>query len=296
MMQVSNFNQRPLDVSQVFTSGIKFDFILDVREDITSRYVELPEFRLSEAPWKIKMYKKSIGKEDKKKEFISIHLVSCLETEDRWSCEARAMFKLNNTDENNSLIQHLPKQKFDNNCKDYGIESFIEWNEFIRNFVYKDKAYFEIKIFANPLLRGGQINIEETGKVVHHMIKDVSNLGESYSDEFDLRGIKWRIVTKRNEENLEAYLCIPDESTLDINWSWKTNVTFKLIPFNREKSAPVEIKFTEVFRWGMNSWGTHLMKWADFIDPNKFYVARDSAILFAYLNVEPAEPLWNHDL
>lgn len=294
MMQMADFNQRPAHGSEVFCSGIVFNCTIDVREDIKSKKIELPEFQLSGVLWQVGMWKKSIGPDDNRKEVIAIYLTSSMGTQEKWSCEAQASFKLCNADDNNSMIQYLPKQKFSNNSTSYGIESFIEWNEFIQHFVYKDKAMFEIKIFANPLLCKGPIEIEETGRVVRHTIKNVSKLGECHSDEFIVRGMKWIVVTKRNDSNLEAYLVIPNENDLDKNWSWKAHVVFKLMSFDRNV-RPVQIAFNEVFRWGMNSWGIHVMKWAEFIDPKKHFVAHDSAILFTDLRVEPAEPLWDSD-
>lgn len=292
VMRLANCSTEQLD-SGVLHSGILFNFSLDVRKDMKSKYAELPKLNLSNIDWKIIISVKSIEQNDKKEEVIGIYLKCCFETGQKWSCEAKAAFKLNTAGEKDSLLQELPTQNFNNDCSTYGVESFIEWNDFVRNYVKKDKAHFEIELLSNPLMLGGPIDIEKVGRVFNYMIKNVSKLGEHASDEVIVRNIKWKVVAKKTNDSLEAYLVIPNENELDVNWSWEAKAKFTLLSFNR-KIKPLHWKFSEVFRWGANSWGIHLMKWADFVDPQKYYVARDSAILVTDLTVEPAEPIWKH--
>lgn len=293
---MDNFDANFMPV-EIHRSGVIVRVTISILNDlITGKAIELPDFRLSDVTWNIKILKKSASS-DENTDVIAIHLISKFDNDtNKWSCDARAVFKLhpiqNETQEKKSIIKCLPKQTFTNDCCEYGIENFIEWDHFVEHYVDRNKATFEMEIYANPLLQTALQDIQETGTVFHFMIKNVSTAEVSCSNEFSVRGVRWKVRAQKHNDQLAVYLCAA-ENDLDINWLWKTTVTFKLLPFN--KNEAVEKTFGETFRWGSATWGTTLLKWADFIDPTKKYVANDCAIIFCGLIVHAPEPCWEID-
>lgn len=277
----------------VFRSGGVSNFTLNVIDDMQSKMVELPELRFSDVNWKIRLVKKSIG-DNTKLDVISIYLVSYISDNTvKWSCEARAVFKLlqiKNDIENSSIVKYLPKQLFTNDFCVHGIENFIEWNQFIEHYVFAQKAFFEIEIYANPSLRG--FPIQEIGSVFRFMITNVSSFVTSRSADVRLQGIRWHVRVQKQCNHLAVYLCA-QEDDLDLNWCWNVTATFKLMSFERDE--PVKKSFHQVYRWGVISWGTNLIKRDDFVDRNQHYVVNDSAIIFCELRVHPAKPMWQID-
>lgn len=283
-----------LHISKIHRSGVAVNVVINILDDIERRSVELPDFRLSDSSWSIKLERKSLCS-DRKTDVIAIYLRSRFEdnVDARFSCDARAVFKLfppqNGTME--TIIKYLSKQKFNSDCNEHGIDNFIEWNHFLENYVHKNRACFRFEIYTNPLLRTSPRDMQEIGTAFHFVMKSVSTGEVTHSDEFNLRGIRWKIRAQRQNDELAVYLC-GAEDDFDINWYWKTTVTFKLLSFYGES---VERTISQIFRWGTVTWGTNLISWSDFMDPTRHYIANDSAIIFCSLVIHAPKPMWEID-
>lgn len=268
-----------------------FRFTADV-SNLASNAVESSEIKLSNLNWKVKLQKASIG--DNSKEVLGVSLVA--EIDDKtmdWSCEAQTTFKLLRTDGklDQSIVKYLPKRKFSNEEPSHGFDEFIDWNEFLEQFVDRNKAIFNVEISAEPSIRSRGLDIDRNYAKYRVMIEHIDELSNpgSFSPETIVRGIRWTINARKNGDKCSLYL-YADERDMDMNWFYEVDATFRLLPFD-EDDQPIERSFTRKFCHGMSSRGfSEFVTWAKFVD--KRYTQGHRAIIEVELKMKDAEPRW----
>lgn len=258
-----------------------------------------PEIKLSKLSWKVKLCKRIKCVNNCDESFIDIFLV-CEPSPDisisKWSCKVCAVVKLLPFESaDKAIIKRMPKKEFSNKCLLHGIYEFCSWNDFVdakNRYINEGEATFEVEILTNPLNCIKTMAMEQTSTKLRVIVENVSKLGNSYSPEVIVRGIRWKIQTRKEDDHFAVYLWAVEDD-MDMNWCWEVEYSFKLLSFN-SKIEPVDCKTTsDVFRWGTPSWGYgKLIKFTEFMDPRKRYVRNDTAILEVKFAVKAPKPLW----
>ncbi|XP_055319202.1 uncharacterized protein LOC129576970 [Sitodiplosis mosellana] len=254
-----------------------------------------PEIKLSKLSWKIKLCKQMSDDVN----FLGIFLV-CEPPSDigiaKWLCNVRVVFKLLSfASTEKEIIRLFSKKEFNQECLSHGVGEFCLWNDLLESknqYVRDNEATFEVEILTNPLNCIKMMEIEQMSVKLRVVVENVSKLGNTYSPEVIVRGIRWRIQTRKEDEHFAVYLWAIEED-MDMNWCWEVEYSFKLLSFN-SKIEPVDCKTTsDVFRWGTPSWGYgKLIKWSEFMDPKKRFVRNDTAIIEVKFAVKSPKPLW----
>lgn len=247
--------------------------------------MESQEIRVSDVNWKIQLQKKPIGN-DGGKMAVGVYLVSTFD-EANLSCNAQATFKLlrNDNQIDQAVVKYLQKQKFTNLNHTHGFEQFVDWTDFMADFVSEGKATFHIELSAEPSQRLAQSNIEQECAKLRVSLENVSTLEESCSPEIVVRGIKWFA------RFFYVFLCA-DKLDMDKNWSYDVDCTFTLLA-PRQKGEDDFIKCTSKDFNDVDDWGfKYFMKWSKFIDS---YVIGNKANFIIEFKVHEPKPMWTLD-
>lgn len=271
-----------------------FQFKVNI-ESLEAGEILSPEVKLSNLSWKIKLCRLSINDVN----YIDISLV-CVPPSDiavaNWSCDVRATFKLLSfASTEKEIVKRLSKKKFDKDSLTHGIGQFCMWNDLIvpkNQYICDNEATFEVEILSNPLNCIKTRSMDQTATKLRLIVENVSKLGNTYSPEVIVRGIRWKIQTRKEDDYFAVYLWAVEDD-MDMNWCWQVEYSFKLLSFN-SKVESIDCKTTsDIFRWGTPSWGYgKLIKWSEFVDNKKRFVRNDTAILEVKFAVKPAKPLW----
>lgn len=270
-------------------------------DDLETGKIESPDICVSKIPWKIQLLKRSIS-ESNDASYLDVYLVgstpSNIDATTKWSCDVRAIFKLLSKAPGKGIVKHFTKKQFSHKCLSHGISEFVPWDELLEaknQYIYENEVTFEIKILANPLNCAKSMQMEQISTKLRVIVENISKLGNAYSPEVMVRGIRWKIQTKKEEEFFAVYLWAVEED-MDMNWCWEVEYSFKLLSFN-SKIEPIDCKSTsDVFRWGTPSWGYgKLIKWSELVDPKRRFVRNDTAIVEVKFTVKSPKPLWECD-
>lgn len=268
-----------------------FRFTVDVTK-LSSEPIESSEVKLSNIDWKVKLEKSN---ENSNK--LGIYLVSKLdENADNWSCEAQATFKLlpNDMDKmEQSIVKYLSKKKFSNYKRSHGFHEFVEWNEFLEHFVNEENvASFEVEISTEPSMRTiKRLGVDQKYAKFRVIVEDVSKLDACFSPETVVRGIRWKLLTRKKAENLSAFLWAENDD-IGVDWSYKVEFSLELTSFD-ENIPSKKIKLTHRYRRETNDWGyDKFLSWTDFTDTKNNYVQNDRARFIVEMKVDEPEPQW----
>lgn len=269
-------------------------------DDFELGEIESTEVILSKVPWKIKLVKRSTSENNNNVNVLDIILVgappSDITKTTKWSCEVKASIKLlalNST--GTEIVKHFVKKQFNNKCLSHEINDFVSWEELLdekNQYVEENEVTFEIGIQTNPLNCIEPMAMEQTSTKARVIVENVSKLGNAYSPELLVRGIRWKIQTKKEDDFFAVYLWATEED-MDMNWCWEVEYSFKLLSFN-SKVEPIDCKITsDFFRWGTPSWGYgKLIKWTELLDSKRRFVRNDTAIIEVKFAVKAPKPLW----
>ncbi len=242
---------------------------------------------LNNVKWRVVLRKKSTA--------LAVYLIADYENNEKeWSCDAQAAIKLFQKDGHGlkCVMKELPKTTFERSNPLLGID-FIEWDDFLQNHVHEKKAKLEIEISTGNLTRKTATRCDKNhvSGTFHFIIKDAKNLTECYSSFVTLQGVRWKIFCGKIGEFLAVYL-YGNENDIDINWSYRVYVQFKLVSF-KEDVAPIAFDMEHEFGADLNQGLREFLKWTDFVDENKRYISRNQANLFVGLRVEAPTPIWD---
>ncbi|XP_031632842.1 uncharacterized protein LOC116346777, partial [Contarinia nasturtii] len=258
--------------------------------------IETPEIKLSKLHWKIKLNKRSTSESNNDTDEIDVSLV-CEPSSDInktiWSCNALAVFKLVSSKQ--EIVKTLSNKEFNSKHLSHTINGFVPWNELLNvenQYMNENEVSLDIEIQTNPLCCIKAMAMEQSSTKLRLIVESVSKLGNVYSPEVILRGIRFKIQTRKEDEHFAVYLWAVEDD-MDMNWCWEVFYSFKLLSFNN-KVEPIDCKTTsDIFRYGCPSWGYgRLIKWSEFIDPKKRFVRNDTAIIEIEFTVKPPKPLW----
>lgn len=265
-----------------------FRFTFDISQ-LDVNPIESSEIELSDVNWKIQLRKNST--DDGSKVNLGVYLVSTFDDgAPSLSCNAQASFKLlrNDNEIGQSIVKYLRKQKFSNLQQAHGFDEFIEWNEFLAHFVTDSKAIFKIEISAEPLQRLIITTIEQEYAKLHVVVKAVSELIMCDSPVIVVRGIKWKVSIRKNDDDLAIFLCA-DKSELGKNWFYKVECTFQLLSLCDDDS--VKKVTTTNFHYDAFDWGyAHFIKMSEFTS-RRFTLANKANFIVEFKVHEP-RPLW----
>lgn len=290
-----------------------FTFSADVK-NLVMTHEESSAFRLNNMQWKIKICKTAAGCvavylvcEDKSflPQFLKklswwanyLLKISLLDT-DKWSCETQTQFKLlHKSGENNrSVVKSLLKQTFSHAKPCHGIEHFMEWNEFMEDFVVNNEATLQIEILSKPLMFESIIastsNIDQSYCKFRVLIENVSKFRFVSSRKVVLRGIRWYISIRKKGNHLSIYLCYITKD-MPLNWYYKVNATLSLLSYH-EDSPPLRRFIEGNFRRELyaNCGYPNFISWESFIDTNNGYVHNNCATLEFKIKVDEPKELW----
>lgn len=268
-----------------------FYFSINV-QNLTSTNVRSSELILSDVKWKVNIARKSSG-------YVAVYLESELDkiaTDDKWSCEAQAAFKLHHKDGQNdkSIVKYLSRQEFTDENPCCGIEEFIEWNEFVEHFVVDNEATFEIEISTNPKkpTPTPASNVDQRCVKFRVMIENVSQLKTIHTPEIVVGGLRWKVKIQKGIGTLGIFLCT-NTNDMTSNWSYNVNAIFTLFSYRKDTPSLIG-RFERNFRRELScDWGyPKLISWEDFIDKDKNYVLDDCVNLEFEVKVDKPKANW----
>lgn len=136
---------------------------------------------------------------------------------------------------------------------------------------------------VNPVLHRKYEPIDANSTAFYVIVENVTGLGEVYSNEVVVRGIRWKLLTKKANSNLALYL-YADKNDLEFYWGHEIKVTVTLISFN-STGSPSQA-YIHNFHKRENNWGwPQFLSWSDFTSSNNKYVIDNTAIIRVDLSV-----------
>lgn len=259
---------------------------------MNTKCVDSSKVTLSNVSWWIKFCKRT---NENKTDVLDLSLMSSFDDSEKsleWSCETRANLKLLQMDDQikHSIEKSVKSRQFSSANPSYTILDFIEWDDFLKNYAKDSEATFEMEIQTGPLKRVLLSDIEQTSTKMHVILKNVSKLGETFSPEVTLRGIKWRVRTKKLDDFLSVSLQA-SESDLEMNWMYQVNCSFTLLSF-KKSVEPITYTFNSQYRHDSREFGLRqFVNWTSFVDNDLKYVHNDKAILLVEFKVEEPKSL-----
>lgn len=281
---------KELTKSELCSFGSIFRYTLNITE-LNAGCVESSKTMLSNEFWWIKFCRRST---ESNNNAIDISLMSSFDEnpKNNWSCESKANIKLlpSDSQKSKSIVKSVPNRKFHRSNSSHDIPDFIEWNAFLEDYVQNAEATFEIEIATGPLKREPLSDVEQTYQKFHIFLKNVSNLGEDWSPEVIVRGIKWRV----HSQNINNFLSVSLQAAkndLEMNWSYDVNCTFTLLTF-KKNAKPLKYNFMSIFRRESSEFGfPEFLSWNTFVDKSSDYVHNDRAIILVEFKVEEPKSL-----
>lgn len=222
---------------------------------------------------------------------LSISLESVFTKEnDKWSCDAEIVFKLLKGEKGKEDKKANLKKTFNVADKVHRIENLVAWEEFKANYLKGDIATFEVQLKTTVQKRTSSLEPISTKFFVKS--KDVTKTSDTFSPEVSVRGIRWRVLTKKGDSGFSIFLYANDDD-MDINLSWEVEATFTLLSTKEEGSVTKSFKHT--FLWRHFNWGyANFIAWDDFTNKDKGFLVNDLAIVKIELIVnEPKHILPN---
>lgn len=271
------------------TLGTVFEFRANVSSLINQEFVQSSPIPLNNLVWTVELTKNNHA------ESLQVDLKSASNTTmPYWTCEVYAAIKLlhKDGDESKTVTTHLDKTEYSNVKNEYINTNFIDWKDFLENYVKNNEAIFEIELSMYPLNCKKPSDINQLYQRLHIVLDNVSKLKEINSSVMLLRGINWQIRIEQNEDNLTAFLSA-EEHDLDMSSSYKVNGFFKLLSFDSDKEASVKM-FNHEIRRGSSRVRTLLLDWAS--NENAPYVENDRINLLVEFKVETPKSLWANEI
>lgn len=270
--------------------GTVFHFIVNV-DDLEANCVESPDVMLSGVAWRVKFCKGSHVKEGKDTDVVDFFISSAYKNNEvPWSCEASVVLRLFHKDDpkNNTMTLKLKKQTFSN--KKLQLSASLSWDTFLEQYVQDNEATFEIEMLTTPLILKTPSDVEQINTQFQVVLNNVSKIRDIFSSIVIVRGIKWRIHTKIQEnETLSIHLQAVD---IDLNWSYAVRAFFSILSF-KKNGAAFDYKFDYTFsRESPEGGSPNIMSWNEFFDRKNKYVLNDKSILLVKFEVEDPKPLW----
>lgn len=271
--------------------GTVFEFRANVSSLVNQEYIQSSPIPLNNLVWTVELTKNSHA------ESLQVVLKSVSNTTlPYWTCEVYAVIKLfhKDGDETKAVTIHLDKTEYSNVKNEYINTNFIDWKNFMENYVKNNEAIFEIELSMYPLNCQKPTDINQLYQRLHITLDNVSKLKEINSSVMLLRGIKWQIRIEQNENNLTAFLSA-EENDLDISSTYKVNGFFKLLSFDSDKEASVKM-FNHEIRRGSSRVRTLLLDWNESDNESSPYVENDRINLLVEFKVGKPKSLWTNEI
>lgn len=259
----------------------RFKVNIEDIEKQESKCVESPAFQLNALNWIIRACKKAEkdeGEADEKDRFQIFLVANFGDSDADKICEAKVHFTLLAKEGVQAREGSFDYTKFTKNYV-HGFKTFVKWDqEFKDNHVQNNIATIEATITTKSPIVQSNSQFEQLSTKVNVMVKDVSKLGQKYSNEFVFRNIRWKVLSLQKNNFFASYVYAnPDD--MGLNQSWNVTANFQVI--SPVKDQTVKRKFVNViFNWRNSNWGFQdLVKWSDFMDEKKQFVISNSALL-----------------
>lgn len=263
-----------------------FRFTLDVLRLQTTNTISSPYIELNGVNWLIRFNQLNNN--------INVSLVPSFNY-GAGAVEVEAAFKLyQKQDKKDKSFVRLLSKRLVSSYKSVSttIENFIDLKDFMENYVYENKATFEIEIITNPLSRkdlSPQLGLDVVSKKIFVEVENVNNLFQNISALTEVRGVDWKVLTEMKQGKFGVYLQA-DENHLG-KWSYEVDATFKLLSFNSSVES-IQNSFTHNFHLGSTTRGfENVLGWSDMIGNG--FVVNNTANLFVDIKVGDPQPLWS---
>lgn len=279
------FDDGGMDESSFGTSFRFVAFMNDLNDRGCS---ETSSFTLSDVSWKIRICKRiEAGKSDN----LDIYLDSDIQ-DSSLMVEASGDFELlrNGNDPNNYFRHSLPWRKFTAATPSHGVINFLLTTP-LNNYLNDGRLRFQFDITTKPVEKiDFEYEMEYLSTKIRAIIKNVNQLtNTSYSvstRETILRGIRWNVLVKLQNESLAVFLNANDDD-LEEDFQTKVTAVIKLLPFNRAGHCPepLRIEAKPTFHKGLSSHQVNLLAWNNFVRPASDYIVKNSAALVVEIKV-----------
>lgn len=267
-----------------FESVIEYELnVKDLEGNANTLCVQSAEVILNDIRWKVEACRDNGNQEIKK---LHMSLIAIFDGESvAWSCEAKATFKLLAIDEKDPTILGFETYNFNKDDPKRSIDDFIPWDDLFENHVKDDYAIFEITVFTMTPNRAAKI--DESSAIFDVRLNNVNRLGYEYSNELIVRGIRWKVLAMKIDENLGIFL-FANGDDMGIDVSWNASANFQLIS---STTNTVSRSFENIsFDWThLNHGFSKFVGWTDFMNTNKKFVENNKAIIKVELSV--SEPI-----
>lgn len=247
-----------------------------------SKCEQSSDFKLNGVTWKLEVCKKNVDTVD----YASVGLVSTFDGDTAsWSCEAEANVKLLPLKDGDKIIEGKIKSfTYSKATPSKPNEKFIEWKDLNDKYLKDGEAFFEFHVKTKSPDRSPRL--EQTTAKFNVRVKQINQLGNEYSNEVVVRGIRWQIMASKMTEHFAVFV-IANENDIDTDAKWEVTAEIKLLSNNKEKFK--KKKFSKaLFDWTQTSWGyVNFLKWDEFIKVENKYVQNNAALLEIELIVNP---------
>lgn len=248
--------------------------------DYPEKCIESPEFEIHYVIWKIRVCKtREIFGSDN----LLITLVSVFRGKtEEWSCEAEANFKLLPKEPYNAVHIRFGYFNFARERSSPTKKKLIEWDKLLTKHMIDDIATIDLAIKVKPPNRIP--GIQHTSTKFQMRILEVNTLTELFSEDANVRGIRWKVWVLNKGEYLGVYV-LANEDDMDLDYAWNVTATFDLMSLAPGKT--VSRTFSTIqFDWTYTSYGFNkFIKWTDFQNSSNKFVIDNAALLQIQLNV-----------
>lgn len=252
---------------------------------------ESVEFKLSEVAWKLKVCKHVENKEDedydeesKNVPYAKVELISVLAgNAATWSCVAEVDVKLIAL-KGEHKTGKIASATYSKSALSHHNGKFIKWDELNENYLKDDMATFEFNVQTSALNRSPVL--EQTSAKFLLRLKQVNKFGSQYSNDIDIRGIRWQVFAAKVSEYLQIGV-LANEDDLDTETDW--DLTADITLFSKKSDKNVHRKFPKPIQidWTSTSVGfSKYLKWDDFTKAENGYVQNNAALLEIELVVQ----------
>lgn len=247
-----------------------------------AKCVELSENVLSTVPWKIAACKITKTNDTKTENYLIISLTPNA----KWLIDLEGEIELVPNDGKTAQ-----NKKFDKKCISSSAPARIEIFKWEKEDAIKDYIDDECKLKFDFTLSISSLKRIPTSSQVQQITTKfyvkVPNVASTiYSPEVSVAGIKWKILTKKNDDFLAIYLYAVDED-MGLNESWEVEFTSNLLSWE-DKLPGFPRTFKTNFSWEMPAYGFNkFLKWDELHKDDKKYVKNGAALFQVELKVTP---------
>lgn len=249
---------------------------------------DTPEINIGGVPWKIR-----IQKVEEKAAIKAILMCEYKNTNSKWWIDSSACLTLLSTDDND-IEKKFPIKRFCCRHLQTEMENVILLDDLINeqnNYIESGHFMFDASISSTPLRK----ETEESGFEMKStkfglILRDLNKLDFIDSEKRVIRGTKWFVKFRKNDNSLGVYLLNEDCE----NFAWSYDVDFKVtLMAIGENVQSLEKSFKRRFDNDRKKFGWFdFIMWNELVDTANGYVNANDANFQISILVESSQPSW----